>query len=474
MTDLRLRNVEVDGEVVNVTVSRRVISTISSPATEGARDRGDEAAVIDGHGGALLPGLWDHHIHLLALAAARRSVDLGGVAGRVDLRPLRDATELAAPGQWIRAVGYYPTDGHDLDRYGLDLIAPDHPVRVQHSSGAMWILNSVALSDLDLDTAPDGVELDDEGRPTGRLYGADDWLTPQLHATDPPDLTDVGTELARYGVVGVTDATPFNSTDGLAALARAAEDIPQHVVATGGPVLADHPFPTRVRRGPVKLLLADHSLPTLDDVTVWIDRAHRAKRPVMIHCVTRASLVLALSAWDQAGSFTGDRIEHGSVIPPELDRSIARHRLTVVTQPNFIAERGDRYLDEVDAEDIAHLYPCRRLLDQGIRVGGSTDAPFGHPDPWTAIAAATQRISPSGRRVGDDRPLTVERALELFLTAPDDPGGRPRLIEPGRPADLCLLDRPVADVRATVAAGAADPAMVAATIISGDPVHVRR
>lgn len=194
----------------------------------------------------------------------------------------------------------------------------------------------------------------------------------------------------------------------------------------------------------------------------------------MIHCVTRASLVLALSAWDQAGSFTGDRIEHGSVIPPELDRSIARHRLTVVTQPNFIAERGDRYLDEVDAEDIAHLYPCRRLLDQGIRVGGSTDAPFGHPDPWTAIAAATQRISPSGRRVGDDRPLTVERALELFLTAPDDPGGRPRLIEPGRPADLCLLDRPVADVRATVAAGAADPAMVAATIISGDPVHVRR
>jgi hypothetical protein len=39
--------------------------------------------------------------------------------------------------------------------------------------------------------------------------------------------------------------------------------------------------------------------------------------------VTRPGLALALAAWDEAGVLAGDRIEHGSVVPPDLRARVA-------------------------------------------------------------------------------------------------------------------------------------------------------
>src|SRR5690606_10809802 len=132
------------------------------------------------------------------------------------------------------------------------------------------------------------------------------------------------------------------------------------------------------------------ALPELDTLAGWIETAHGVGRTVAVHCVTRSGLALALDAWEQAGSVPGDRIEHGSVVPPDLRRVAAARGLTVVTQPGFVLERGDRYLASVDAEGLPHLYPCRGLIEAGIPVGGGTDAPLGHPDPWRAVATAIE------------------------------------------------------------------------------------
>jgi predicted amidohydrolase YtcJ len=212
------------------------------------------------------------------------------------------------------------------------------------------------------------------------------------------------------------------------------------VVVTGGPALSAVEMPGPLERGPVKLIIADHRLPTLERLTAWITAAHEQDRPVAVHCVTRTALVLAIAAFDATGALIGDRIEHGSVVPPELRKLVASLGLVVVTQPNFVAERGDRYLAEVDPDDQPHLYPCRSLLDAGIGVGGGTDAPFGDPDPWRAITAAVERRTAGGAPLGLREAVSPERALALFLTPPDDPGGAPRRIRPGAPADLCLLD----------------------------------
>jgi predicted amidohydrolase YtcJ len=240
----------------------------------------------------------------------------------------------------------------------------------------------------------------------------------------------------------VTDATPVDRLEDLAPLAEAAASghLPQRTVVTGGPSLAAAEMPSPLTRGPVKLVIADHALPSLEDLVGWVRAAHEQDRPVAVHCVTRTALALTLAALDAGGAIIGDRIEHGSVVPPELRRPVASLRLVVVTQPNFVAERGDRYLAEVDADDQPHLYPCRSLLDAGFGVGGGTDAPFGDPDPWLAIRAAVERRTAGGAPLGLREAVSPERALALFLTPPDDPGGEVRRVRPGAPADLCLLD----------------------------------
>jgi predicted amidohydrolase YtcJ len=350
-----------------------------------------------------------------------------------------NATELAtalrsAPGDgWIRAVGYHESVAGDLDRHALDAMVGDRPVRVQHRTGVLWVLNTRALRAMG-------------GDGDGRLMGADDWLRDRLRGDEPPDLAPIGRLLAGYGVTGVTDCTPYRDMGGLELLAGS--PLPQRIMATGGSALAGSVFPARLEPGPVKVVVADHDLPGLDDLVAAIRSAHDCGRPVAIHCVTRVALALALAAWDEAGARLGDRVEHGAVVPPELLDGLVRHRLTVVTQPVFVTDRGDDYLRDVDPEDRPHLYPCGSLLDAEIGVAAGTDAPYGDPDPWRTIAAAVTRETRSGAVLGERERVGAHRALDLFLGSPDQPAGPPRAVMVGAGAELCLLDAPLADALA--------------------------
>jgi predicted amidohydrolase YtcJ len=374
MADLVLREVVVDGRLVDVRASGGVITEIDRRLP--ARPGDDE---VDGRRGALIPGLHDHHVHLLALAAAGPVPDAGGAPAS---QPVADAGG-----------------------------APASPPE--------------------------------------------------------PDLAAAGARLAAYGVTGVSDLTPTSSSSDLAVLAAVSGSgaLPQRVVVGTAPGLAAARAPAPLTTGPVKLVV-DDGPPTLDTLVRWMRAAREAARPIAVHCVTRAGLALALDAWDRVGTRPGDRIEHGSVVPPDLRAVVAARNLTVVTQPGFVLERGDRLLASVAPEDVPHLYPCRGLIEAGIPVGGGTDAPYGHPDPWRAIASAVERRTSSGTPLGVREAVSPERALALFLTPLDDPGGTPRRVELGAPADLCLLHGPLShmlegpssdNVAATVIAGAIQP-----------------
>jgi predicted amidohydrolase YtcJ len=113
-----------------------------------------------------------------------------------------------------------------------------------------------------------------------------------------------------------------------------------------------------------------------------------------------------------------------------------------VTQPAFIAERGDRYLAEVEAADRGDLYRCRSLLRCGVRVAASSDAPYASADPWAAMRAAVRRQTPNGHLLGEDERLAPLAALGLYLGSFDDPGGPRRRVAVGSIADLCLLSAP--------------------------------
>jgi predicted amidohydrolase YtcJ len=287
---------------------------------------------------------------------------------------------------------------------------------------------------------------------------------------DPPDLALVGTRLAELGVTAVTDATPFGDTGGFGLLAAARRDgrLPQRVAVTGGPGLAGVAVPPELAQGPVKVVVEDHALPTPEELVTAFTAARRAGRPVAVHCVTRAALVLALVAWAEVGSVAGDRIEHGAVIPVELFEEISAFGLTVVTQPGFVHERGDRYLEEVEPDDRPHLYRCGSLLATGIAVAGSTDAPFGPADPWLAMRTAIDRTTAAGRPLGHGEAVTPRVALASFLAPLATPGGPSRTVRVGAPGDLVLLDRSL-----DAALGEPSASHVRATWIGGMVMHRR-
>jgi predicted amidohydrolase YtcJ len=85
------------------------------------------------------------------------------------------------------------------------------------------------------------------------------------------------------------------------------------------------------------------------------------------------------------------------------------------------------------------------------------------------MQAAVERCSESGLCLGSDERLRPEEALALFTGPLADPGAASRRVQPGAPADLCLLDRSWARARDTLEAGC-----VAATFCDGKLVWSTR
>jgi predicted amidohydrolase YtcJ len=169
-----------------------------------------------------------------------------------------------------------------------------------------------------------------------------------------------------------------------------------------------------------------------------------------------------------AGSHPLDRIEHAAMVPFDTLADLADLAVTVVTQPNFVAERGDQYLAEVPATEHAELWRVGSLQRANVQVALSTDMPFGRGDPWAAMRAAVHRATPSGAILNAAECVSAATALTMFLGWPDRPG-RLRAVEPGQPADLCVLTQPPAAVLAELDAG-----MVAATVIGGEVAYAAR
>ena len=469
--DLAVVNAEVEGRLIDVAAADGVITAIEAA---GSGLGAGAAVVLDAAGGALIPGLHDHHVHLLATAAARHSLDVGPptVTTCDELSAsLALADRRGRPGEWIRAVGYHESVAGDLDRDSLDEIVHERPVRVQHRSGAAWIVNSAALRTLGIDdipttSEPSGVERDRTGRATGRLFRLDDWLRTRVPAT-LPDLALLGRDLAACGIVGCTDATPWPSGAELDTFAGAVAAMPQRVVSMVAPGAV-----TDRRAGvPIvatKVVLADHDLPDLTDVEAWFAQSHAIDRPVAVHAVTAEALALAIAAFQSTGVLDGDRIEHAAVTPGQALDVIGRLGVRVVTQPGMVATRGDSYLDDVPADEHDDLWRCASLVDEGIPTAAGSDAPHGPLDPWCCLGAAVERRTRSGRVLGGRERLDGARALSLWLSRLDDPGGFPRSVALGVAADLCVLDR---RLPAVLDQPGENP--VVATIIGGEVVHSR-
>jgi predicted amidohydrolase YtcJ len=429
------RGTTLDGVVVDIRVGARIDDVADTLAPRPGED------VLDAAGGTVLPGLHDHHVHLHSAAVAQTSIRVGPPQVR-DHAGLAAALASAEAGEdgWIRAVGYHDSVAGPLDRGVLDEVLPAVPLRVQHRSGVLWILNSAGLVRVGL-----------AGHPDGRLRSADSWS--DVLGRSETNLADLGRRLSRYGVTGITDATPDLDIIDIVRFSELHRhgELCQRVYCLA----------------PGKRILHDDEL-DLEQLAGWIAQRHRDGGPVAIHCVSAAQLLVTIAALREAGCHPRDRIEHAAVVPSDCLADMADLAVTVVTQPNFVAERGDQYLDEIPAAEHDQLWRVASLVQAGMQVALSTDMPFGNGDPWAAMRAAVHRTTPSGAVLGIDECISARTALTMFLGRPDQPA-RPRAVEPGEPADLCVLNVPPETALAEL-----DADMVAATVIDGEIAYAAR
>jgi predicted amidohydrolase YtcJ len=418
----------LDGEGVDIRVAASIV------AVAARIDPLPGEQVIDADGGLVIPGLHDHHVHIRAAAAATGSLRVGPpqVADRAGLTQALGSAGVDDDG-WIRAVGYHDSVAGHLDRALLDALSPAVPVRVQHRSGVLWTLNSAALAVIG---QPDHSD--------GRLRSADPGWADALPRRSG-GLPELGRRLASHGVTGITDATPDLEPDDADQLSAA---LPQHV----------H------RLSPGKRILHDDRL-DLDELTDWVRITHGRGTAVALHCVTTGQLVVSLAALHAAGCHPRDRIEHAAIVPDDCIADLAELGVTVVTQPNFVAERGAQYLAEVPDEERDQLWRLASLRRAGVRVALSTDMPFGDGDPWAAMRAAVYRATTTGEVLGPDECVSPRSALMMFTGSADDPA-TPRSVQPGQPGDLCLLAVPP-----DVAFVKLDADSVALTLIDGEVAY---
>jgi predicted amidohydrolase YtcJ len=123
---------------------------------------------------------------------------------------------------------------------------------------------------------------------------------------------------------------------------------------------------------------------------------------------------------------------------------------------------------EAGAPPPRHLFPCRELLDAGVKIAFGTDAITASrlTSPFRSIRLALERPGPDGRTLTLEQCLRAHTADAAFAELAEAEKGS---LEPGKLADLVVLDR---DLFATDVA-ALDATEVTATVVGGQVAYRR-
>jgi predicted amidohydrolase YtcJ len=440
----------------------------------------------DGDGRWLIPGLWDHHVHLGQWTASEQRLDLSGskspehVVSRVRAHLAEHPGPLVGRGHRIGTWSSEPTVA------ALDDVAPDVPVVLIAGDGHHAWLNSRALERLGLPLRQ-GVVLENE------WYDAytriEDVLEPDVSPTAYRRALERAAALGITGVVdlekGQTPADWEQRESPIRVRVSTYADGLDRTVAAG--LRTGDPLPgcsTPVTMGPLKII-SDGSLNTRTawcceayadgsgfgaanqtsaDLAGLLDRAHRHGLEVATHAIGDHALADALTAYEVTGA--AGSIEHAQLVRRDAVATMARLNLRASVQPAHLLDDRD-VTEELWPDRAERCFAFRWMLDDGVRLALGSDAPVSPLDPWLAISAAVHRSA-------DDRPpWHPEQALtarEALAASVDGRGS----VHAGMPADLVLLDAdPIAEHPDSASAGAALRAMsVAGTFVAGEAVYV--
>jgi predicted amidohydrolase YtcJ len=130
------------------------------------------------------------------------------------------------------------------------------------------------------------------------------------------------------------------------------------------------------------------------------------------------------------------RVEHASLLPPDLLTRMAERQIVAVVQPQFV--RSDTWTpDRVGPDRARHAYPFRSLLRAGVRLALSSDCPVEKLDAFACLSAAVGRHPWT-----PDETLSPEQALRAYCLGSAHAGhadDRLGSLEAGKLADFVVL-----------------------------------
>jgi predicted amidohydrolase YtcJ len=438
----------------------------------------------------VIPGFNDAHAHIWKIGHLLTSMlDLRRVSS---IEALVDAVErfggrLPADA-WLLGRGYNEAalrERRAPTRHDLDRASPNRPVVLTRTCGHVYAANSAALARANIGgntPAPVGgvIERDAAGEPTGLLHEtamglinkvmpaptADDYeamivaalrhqlslgITSSSDCGVAPQLLSVYRAVDAKGALpSRVNVMPLRRVDGVAAPVplpdRFASDRLRvdtaKFLADGGLSGATAALSVNYRHTPQKGVLRfdRHELQALCRET------HDAGWRIATHAIGDVAIDQMLDIYESLGPHPrrlAHRIEHFGL--PDAKQLARAAKLSIIAAPQtiFIHSLGRNFRSYLPDTFLPRTYPIRAMLDAGVRVALSSDAPVVEDDnPLVGMMAAITRRDNEGELIAPEQAITAAEALRGYTVggavASGDEANR-GTIETGKWADLAVL-----------------------------------
>ncbi len=439
---------------------------------------GRATQVIDAHGGAVLPGFIDAHLHFISGGLGIDRIDLLD-AETLDAikRKIRGYAAANPDRPWVLGQGWYysPFPGGLPTRQQLDDLVPDRPAYIRCYDGHTGWANTKALQlagiTRETPDPPDGIVVKDPatGEPTGILKEAAQGLMSKVmpkvtHADRLRAIRAAVAEATRLGVTGIQEAGASESDLELFDEVRRAGDLKVRVYAA---VSVDDlktdadadgiedlrqrygsdPF---LRVGAIKLMLdgvieaytaqmlapysnnpgtTGHANYTPEALDRIVRIADRHGWQVFTHAIGDGAVRMTLDAYERAAAANPapargrrHRIEHAETIDPADIPRFAKLGVIASYMP-FHANPSPAQLDvwtaNIGPERSARGWICRTLLDSGAHLAFGSDWPVVSLDPRLEINMAVNRTTADGNPPGGwgpDQKIRLEAAIDAITS----------------------------------------------------------
>ena len=480
---------------------------------------------VDLQGHRVIPGFIDAHMHPMMLADYSRQISaLPPKIHSIEelIQAIREKREEQGPGKWCLGWGYDEgkfAERRSINRWDLDKGCSDSPVSIIRTCGHIRCVNSKALeiAGIDRNTPdPEGgeIERDENGEPTGVLKeNARNLVTPFMPVSEKEEavenLVELGKLLTSQGIVAVTDMGNLDEGDNYPLYQEAAEkgflqevgvyymwdffmdkedfqipqerfDKKQQIFVSGLKLIGDGSVSGRTAWMAEPYLDSDScgiSVCNEKQMETAVDFCKKNHCQLSMHAMGTKAIerVVDRAAREEKWNLGPEpyvRVEHITLPSEDSIEKAAGKGIGFVTQPIFLYAEIESYLKNLGTERMT-CYQVRHLLDNGVRLCFSTDAPatsWAVPsDPFPNIKGAVTRKAYDGTDCGQEQGVDIETALILYTREAGEMAGFDRLgqLKEGYKADFLILDRDILEIPAKEI----DQVRVAETYIGGRRVY---